>query len=110
MNITRLTLSVTMLLSVASIVAHNEATFCPDSCDLSAAAATPETTKVGSIDEILETATQDFLLTDLEVVQLRKHLEADINADVAVIVSEIRTAQADAEAVEKTAEVAKDMI
>lgn len=109
MNITRLTLSITMLLSVASIVAHTEATSCPHSCDHSAAAST-ETTKVGSIDEILETATQDFSLTDVEVVQLRKHLEADINADIAVIVSEIRTAQADAQAVEKTAEVAKDMI
>lgn len=113
MNITRYTLSAALLLSVASASAHDEVTNTPCSHGCTHSSVTVEAVeavKTVSIDEVLEAAQKDFDLTDAEVAQLRTRLEANQDADIAAIVAEIRTAQADAQAAEKTAEVAQDMI
>jgi hypothetical protein len=118
MNITRNTLSIALLLSVAFVSAHDEVTNtpCPHGCDHSSvsveAVVAPEAvTKTVSIDEIIATATQEHNLNDAEVAQVRTRLEADVNADISAIVSEIRAAaQAEAEAAQKTAEVTQVMI
>jgi hypothetical protein len=119
MNITRLTLSVTLLLSVAAISAHDEVTSTPCShgCEhhVSVPAVETEVTleaavKTVSVDDLVETATNDFNLTATEVAELRTRLEADLSADIATIVAEIRTAAVEAEAAQKAAEVAEVMI
>jgi hypothetical protein len=119
MNITRLTLSVTLLLSVAAISAHNEVTSTPCShgCEHHVSVPAVETevapeavVKTVSVDDLVETAKNDFNLNEAEVTELRARLEADITADIAAIVAEIRTAAVEAQAATKAAEVAEVMI
>ncbi len=98
MNIARFTLSIVLLTSVASMSAHEEVTTttCEHGCDHSS---TPvDASKTVSIDTTIEQAVKDFELTDAEATELRTRLEAaGEDADVAVIVAEIRTENSAAE-------------
>lgn len=83
MNINRLALSVTLLLSTASMSVHTAGKPCPHGCKHDHAPA-------ASVDELLQKAKKQFNLTDAEVVQLRVYLENNIDADIAAIVSQLR--------------------
>lgn len=89
MNITRFTLSIALLFSVNYITAH-------EGCEHKAVSAEITSVETVSLQDIVKQAVEDFDLTNDEVTELTARLEATgENADVAAIVAEIRTENAE---------------